>query len=156
MSYKNSPQVLRAGTPGPTNDAANGFILGAVWIDSSVSPRVAYTCVDSTTGAAVWRQQGGTGGSTDHPSLTTLGWSSSGHTGTTNSVACFDNTGGSQTVQATVEGTVLSFTGGTLQFIAMAATMALVNQRTLEYEQAPVGATLIPYEDARVVSGSIV
>jgi len=72
MSYKNSPQVVRAGTPGATDDAANGFINGAVWIDSSVSPRVAYTCVDSTTGAAVWRPQGGGGGGGGTPASTVV------------------------------------------------------------------------------------
>jgi len=54
-----------------------------------------------------------------------------------------------------VDGTVLSFSGGELKFVALAGAIALLNSGTQQYEQAAAGATLTPYEDARVASGSI-
>ena len=91
-----------------------------------------------------------------HSALSTLGWSASGHTGTTNSVACFSNTGAALTAQATVDGTVLSFTGGVLQFVAMAATVALVNSRNINVEYLPLGADVLASSDAIVVAGTVV
>ena len=96
------------------------------------------------------------GGVTAHTGLTTLGWSAAGHTGTTNSVACFSNTGVALTAQATVDGTVLSFTGGVLQFVAMTAAVALVNSRNINVEYLPLNATVLPSSDAIVVAGTVV
>lgn len=91
-----------------------------------------------------------------HPSLTTLGWSASGHTGTSNSVACFSNTGAALTAQATVEGTVLTFSGGTLQFLSMVAAVAFLDSKTLDIQYGPAGSDVIPAATATVVTGSFV
>lgn len=79
---------------------------------------------------------GGGGGTPSHPSLTTLGWSASGHTGTSNSVAGFNGAGAAQTIQATEEGSVLTLVGGVLTFVVMAATAGVVNNsaRSIEIE----------------------
>jgi len=39
--------------PGVTADANNGYLVGDLWIDETAD--VAYICVDSTAGAAVWK-----------------------------------------------------------------------------------------------------
>lgn len=48
--------------PGVNDDAAAGYSVGSQWVDT-VNAKV-YVCVDSTTGAAVWNQTGGTGAGT--------------------------------------------------------------------------------------------
>ena len=95
---------------------------------------------------------------TAHSALTSisLGWTNSAHTGTTNSVACFSNTGAALNAQATEDGTVLSFTGGVLQFVAMAATVTLVNSRNINVEYLPLGADVLASSDAIVVAGTVV
>ena len=44
-----------AAAPAVTDDAASGYAVGSVWIDTTND--VAYTCVDATTGAAIWNFQ---------------------------------------------------------------------------------------------------
>lgn len=153
MSYQTFPSVTRAATPGVGNDSTQGFVVGSQWTDTSSAPRKIYICTDASVGAAVWVNAGGV---TAHPSLTTLGWSASGHTGTTNSVACFSNTGAALTAQATVDGTVLTYSGGVLQFLAMAAAVALLDNRTLEVQYAPANTTGSLLSSAQVVTGSFV
>lgn len=131
MSYTQYPAVVRAGVPGATDDRSEGFIVGCQWIDSLTSPRDLYICTDSTVGAATWASAS-SGGVSAHPALTTLGWSASGHTGTTNSVACFNGAGAALNVQATAEGSVLTFTGGVLTFAVFAATVAYVSDRSTD------------------------
>lgn len=152
MSFITVPAVVNSSAPGASDDVTKGFAVGDLWVDSSVTPRVAYTCTNNDEGVATWTAGGGV---TAHPALTTLGWSASGHTGTTNSVACFSNTGVALTAQATVDGTVLSYTGGVLQFVAMAAVATLVNSRNVNVEYLPLGADVLPSSDA-VVSGVVV
>lgn len=100
----------------------------------------------------------GTAGVTSHSALTSvsLGWAASAHTGTINSVACFSNTGAALNAQATVDGTVLSFTGGVLQFVAMTAAVALVNSRNINVGYLPLGADVLPSSDAITVAGTVV
>ncbi len=52
--------------PTVTDDAANGYQVGSVWVD--VVTDIAYTCLDSTTNAAVWGTSTSAGGSA------TLAW----------------------------------------------------------------------------------
>jgi hypothetical protein len=46
-------------SPVVTDDESEGYSVGSVWID--VSGDAAYTCVDATDGAAVWKAQGAAG-----------------------------------------------------------------------------------------------
>jgi hypothetical protein len=151
MSYILPPQSTKNGSPTSSDDSSKGYVLGSVIVDTSVSPRVAYVCTNAAAGAATWANAGGVSA---HPSLSTLGWSASGHTGTTNSVACFDGSGAAQTAQATVDGTVLTFSGGTLQFLAMAAAVAFTSARAVEIEY--LTSALTPTTDAEVYTGSFV
>lgn len=153
MSYALNPQVVRAAAPTAANDNTQGFVVGSIWVDTTATPDAAYICTSAATGAATWVSAGGV---TSHPALTTLGWSSSGHTGTTNSVACFTNTGAALTVQATVEDTVLTFSGGVLQFLAIAAAVAIVDGRAIEVNYGPAGSDVTPAADAVVVTGAFV
>ena len=125
MSFTAFPSTTSAGAPGATDDNTKGYVVGSQWTDTSVAPRKVYLCTNASTGAATWVSAGGV---TAHTGLTALAWASSGHTGNTNSVACFDSaTGASQVVQAATEGTVLGLSGGVLTFIALAATAAVTN-----------------------------
>ena len=151
MSYALPPQSTKAGAPGVTDDSSKGFVLGSVIVDTSVTPRTAYVCTNAAVGAATWANAGGV---SSHPSLSTLGWSASGHTGTTNSVACFNSSGVAQTAQATVDGTVLTFSGGTLQFLAMAAAVALTSARAVEIEY--LSGALTPETNAEAYTGSFI
>ncbi len=153
MSYTVTPQVIKGTAPTAADDATRGFVVGSVWVDTSTAPDSVYICSSAATAAATWVSAGGI---TSHPSLTTLGWDSSGHTGTTNSVACFSPTGVALTAQATVEGTVLTFSGGQLQFLAMAAAVAFLDSKTLDVLYGPAGSDVIPAESATVVTGSFV
>jgi hypothetical protein len=153
MSFAVSPQTVRASAPGVANDVSQGFVIGSMWVDTTPSPDALYICTSNAAGAAVWVNAGGV---TAHPSLSTLGWSASGHTGTTNAVACFSNTGAALTAQATVDGTVLTYSGGVLQFLAMAATIAFLDSRTLEIQYAAAGADVVPAATALVVTGAFV
>ena len=71
-------------------------------------------------------------------------------------MACFSNTGAALTAQATVDGTVLSYTGGVLQFVAMAAVATLVNSRNINVEYLPLNATVLATTDATVINGTVV
>jgi len=42
--------------PSATDDSSNGYQVGSTWID--VTNNIAYTCVDSTTNAALWNKSG--------------------------------------------------------------------------------------------------
>lgn len=42
--------------PGATDDQEHGYDVGSQWIDQTADK--SYICVDSTTGAAVWKQTG--------------------------------------------------------------------------------------------------
>jgi hypothetical protein len=153
MSYKVSPQVTRAAPPGVNDDSTKGFVIGSAWVDTAPAPDVLYVCTSAAAGAATWVQVSTI---TAHPSLSTLDWSSSGHTGTNNSVACFSGAGAALTAQATVDGTVLTFSGGVLQFLAMAAAVTFLSSKTLEVQYGPAKADTIPAATALVVTGAFV
>jgi hypothetical protein len=132
MAFTVSPQTARAGAPGASDDSTKGFVIGSMWVDTSTAPDTLYVCTSAAAGAATWIT---TAGVSDHRLLDaiSLGWAASGHTGTTNSVACFNNTtGAALNVQATQEGSVLTFTGGVLTFAVFAATVAYVSERSTE------------------------
>ena len=152
MSYSLPPQVTKAGAPGVADDISKGFVIGSAIIDTSVAPRQVYICTNNSLGAATWVNAGGV---TAHTGLTTLGWSAAGHTGTDNSVACFGTGGASQTVQATVEGSVLTFIGGVLTFTVMASTAAVLSNidKTLDVDFVP---TVIQTSSAALGAGSII
>lgn len=153
MSYRLNPQVVRAGAPTASDDSSKGFVVGSVWVDTTPSPDAVYICSSATAGAATWVSAGGI---TAHPSLSTLDWASSGHTGTNNSVACFTGAGAALNVQATVDGTVLTFSGGILQFLALAAAVAFTDPRALDTEPLALGAVILDSSEAKVLTGSIV
>jgi hypothetical protein len=148
-----NPQVIKASAPTAADDSTRGFVVGSMWVDTTPSPDAIYICTSAAAGAATWVNAGGV---TAHPSLSTLGWSASGHTGTTNSVACFSGAGAALTAQATVDGTVLTFSGGVLQFLAMAAAITFLDSKTLEEQYVPAGADVIPASTALVVTGAFV
>jgi hypothetical protein len=141
MSFKLPPQVTRAGAPTATDDSAAGFIVGAIWINTSTSPRTGYTCTDDTPGAAAWEL---IGAPTTHPAYTSLGWSVSGHDGTTNSVAAFTSGGVSATVQASSDDQVLTRVGGNLVFTSFAGTIVFGPSVSSGYNAAyaPTGTTV--------------
>lgn len=133
MSYTLPPSVTKAGAPTVNDDITKGYVIGASIIDTSVSPRAIYFCVNNSSGAAVWAAASAI---TDHGLLTSgLGWSDSGHTGQTTSIAGFDGSGDAQTIQATEDGQVLTRVGGVLQFVVMTAALAFVSGRAYETEQ---------------------
>ena len=138
MSYTVTPQVIKASAPTAADDSTRGFVVGSMWVDTTPSPDAVYICTSAAAGAATWVNAGGV---TAHPSLSTLGWSASGHTGT---------------AQATVDGTVLTFSGGVLQFLAMAAAVTFLDSKTLEEQYGPAGSDVIPAATALVVTGAFV
>ena len=62
-----------------------------------------------------------------HSALSSLAWTSSGHTGSTTSVAAFNGSGAAQAVQATADETMLVRRGGTLQWVAIVAAIGFLN-----------------------------
>lgn len=123
MSFTVSAQVVRTSAPSTTDDASKGFVVGSVWVNSTPSPYDLYICSSAAVGAATWVLAVG---ANSHPDFTTLGWSASGHTGTASSAATFDSASGAPVnAQASVDGTVLTFSGGLLKFAPLLVFLAL-------------------------------
>jgi hypothetical protein len=51
---------------------------------------------------------------------------------------------------------VLTYSGGVLQFMALAAAVAFLDSRTLEIQYASLGGDVIPAASATVVTGAYV
>ena len=131
MSYATLPATTKASAPTATDDASKGYVRGSIIIDTSTNPDTAHVCIDNALGAAVWQAIAAT---PSHPSLSTLGWSASGHTGATNSVPVFNGSGSAQTVQATEDGASLTWKNGTFQFIVAAAVASVFPQSVTVFE----------------------
>lgn len=154
MSYTLPPSVLKAGAPTSTDDASKGFVVGSSIIDTSVSPRAMYFCTNSTIGSAIWAAASAI---TNHSLLTSgLGWSASGHTGETTSIAGFNSSGAAQTIQSTEDGQVLTRVGGVLQFVVMTAALGFVAGRALEIEYLPAAISYLTTGDSALGGGSFI
>jgi hypothetical protein len=97
---------------------------------SSVVSETAFgqsSAVGTSTNVARQDHTHGTPAVPAHSALSTLGWTSSGHTGSTTSVAAFNGGGAAQVVQATADETMLVRRGGTLQWVAIVAAVGLLN-----------------------------
>jgi hypothetical protein len=83
-----------------------------------------------------------------HSALSSLAWTSSGHTGTATSVAVFNGGGAAAVSTPSADGQVLSRQGGALVWITLAAGLALYPEVTeVILEEANVltlGVTLTP------------
>jgi hypothetical protein len=62
-----------------------------------------------------------------HSSTTGLAWASSGHTGSSTSVAAWNGNGNAEVVQATADETMLVRRGGTLQWVPLLTTVLLIS-----------------------------
>lgn len=127
MAYKLPPQVTRASAPGVNDDSTAGFVVGSVYVNTSVSPRVAYLCTDDTPSAATWEL---IGSPTAHPAYLMLEWVGSGHDGGPLSVAGFTAAGAAQTIQSSDDGQFLQRVGGNLVFTSFAGTINIADTAT--------------------------
>ena len=87
-----------------------------------------------------------------HSALSTLGWTSSGHTGSTTSVAAFNGGGAAQVVQATEDETMLVRRGGILQWVAIAAAVSLLANA---YDEEDLSGQALTLDTAGVFPGTI-
>jgi hypothetical protein len=87
-----------------------------------------------------------------HSALSSLGWTSSGHTGSTTSVAAFNGGGTAQAVQATADETMLVRRGGTLQWVAIAAAVSLLANA---YDEEDLSGQALTLDTAGVFPGTI-
>jgi len=97
---------------------------------SSVVSETAFgqsSAIGTSTNVARQDHTHGTPAVPAHSALSTLGWTSSGHTGSTTSVAAFNGGGAAQVVQATADETMLVRRGGTLQWVAIVAAVGFLN-----------------------------
>jgi len=126
-SFGQSPAV------GTSTDYARGdhsHGTPTVPLASSVVSETAFgqsSAVGTSTNVARQDHTHGTPAVPAHSALSTLGWTSSGHTGSTTSVAAFNGGGAAQVVQATADETMLVRRGGTLQWVSIVAAVGFLN-----------------------------
>lgn len=95
---------------------------------SSVVSETAYgqsSAVGTSTSVARADHTHGTPAVPAHSALSSLGWTSSGHTGTAQSVAVFNGGGAASVSTPSADGQVLSRQGGALVWVTLAAGLAL-------------------------------
>lgn len=95
---------------------------------SSVVSETAYgqsSAVGTSTSVARADHTHGTPAVPAHSALSSLGWTSSGHTGTSTSVAIFNGGGAAAVSTPSADGQVLSRQGGALVWVTLAAGLAL-------------------------------
>jgi hypothetical protein len=138
MSFTNSPQVSRSGAPTATDDSSQGFLPGDLWVDTSPVTPVAYSCLDASVGAAVWRRAGGV---TNHTGLSNLSWALSGHDGTQYGVAAFNASNVAAIYAPVTDGSVLAFSGSVLAWTSPPQPSIAVGERTYDvfYQPATLG-----------------
>jgi len=95
---------------------------------SSVVTETAYgqsSATGTSTSVARADHTHGTPALPAHSALSSLAWTSSGHTGTATSVATFDGSGAAAVSTPSADGQVLSRQGGALVWVTLAAGLAL-------------------------------
>lgn len=121
-------------------------IIPAWYVQSGTSFGQA-TFVGTSTEYARADHQHGTPTVPAHSGLASLSWSGSGHTGVANSVATWNASGTAAVSTPTADGQVLTYQGGTLKWVTLAAGLAFYNSptETVEYPGEPlsVGPTYI-------------
>lgn len=96
--------------------------------------------VGTSTQYARADHQHGTPALPAHSGLSSLSWSGSGHTGVANSVATWNESGVAAVSTPTASGQVLSYQGGVLKWVTLAAGLSFYNEATeiQEYPGTPV------------------
>lgn len=88
------------------------------------------SAVGTSTNVARADHSHGTPAVPAHSALSSLGWTASGHTGTTQSVAVFNGAGAAAVSTPTIDETMLVRRGGTLQWVAIAVAASLASDPT--------------------------
>lgn len=127
-------QSLAARITGITNT-----IVPASYVQSGTSFGQA-TLTGTSTEYARADHQHGTPALPAHSGLASLTWSGSGHTGVANSVATWNSSGTAAVSTPTADGQVLTYQGGALKWVTLAAGLAFYNEATeaIEYPGTPV------------------
>ena len=86
------------------------------------------SAVGTSTNVARADHSHGTPAVPAHSALSSLGWTVSGHTGTTQSVAIFNGAGAAAVSTPTTDETMLVRRGGTLQWVAIAVAASLASE----------------------------
>jgi hypothetical protein len=74
-----------------------------------------------------------------HTALSSLAWSSAGHTGSATAIAAWDAQGAASVVQATVNETMLVRRAGTLQWVPLVVAISMLNAELVLEGDVPLG-----------------